>query len=101
MQGSTRFGYGISKKNKYFSGAERTANIEQTGVGWLLTYVCSYRKYFPHESENEIMFEIPMAKGYALIAGAMSLDGFLLFSGLQVEGFIKQEIERQMMDKKP
>ena len=42
-----------------------------------------------------------MALGYALIAGAMSMDGWLQFSGVKIEGFIKSEIAKQMKEKKP
>jgi hypothetical protein len=42
-----------------------------------------------------------MEEGYAMIHGAMSLDGWLSFSGVQVEGFIKGEIDRMMKNKKP
>jgi hypothetical protein len=37
-----------------------------------------------------------MAEGYAMIAGAMNLDGWLAFSGVTIAdgGFIKQECER-------
>lgn len=36
-----------------------------------------------------------MEEGYAMIAGAMSMDGFLLFSGLKMEGgYVRQEIEK-------
>ena len=42
-----------------------------------------------------------MEEGYAMIHGAMSMDGWLNFSGVQVEGFIKQEVERMAKEKKP
>ena len=42
-----------------------------------------------------------MQEGYAMISGAMSMDGFLLFSGLQIEGgYIRTEIERLTKGKK-
>jgi len=40
-----------------------------------------------------------MEEGYALIHGAMSMDGWLQFSGVQVEGFIKGEVERMTKKK--
>jgi len=42
-----------------------------------------------------------MQEGYAMISGAMSMDGFLLFSGLQIEGgYIRSEIEKLKKAKK-
>ena len=41
-----------------------------------------------------------MEEGYALIAVAMSLDGWLNFSGVRIEGFIKSEVDRLMKEKK-
>jgi hypothetical protein len=37
-----------------------------------------------------------MQEGYAMIAGAMSLDGWLQFSGIGIAdgGYIKQEVQR-------
>jgi len=46
------------------------------------------------------MDEMPMELGYALIAGAMSMDGWLSFSGVKVEGYIKSECEKLMKEKK-
>jgi hypothetical protein len=44
-----------------------------------------------------------MAEGYAEIAVAMSLDGWLNFSGviMQDGGFIGEEVRRLMKEKKP
>ena len=43
-----------------------------------------------------------MQQGYALIASAMSMDGFLQFSGVAIAdgAFIKQEVEK-LIKKKP
>jgi hypothetical protein len=43
-----------------------------------------------------------MAEGYAMIAGAMSMDGFLLFSGVTISdgGYIRIEKERLMRDRR-
>lgn len=41
-----------------------------------------------------------MEEGYALIHAAMGIDPWLQFSGVQVEGFIKGEIERMTKEKK-
>ena len=46
------------------------------------------------------MDEMPMELGYALIAGAMSMDGWLQFSGVKVDGYIKGEVDRMMKEKK-
>lgn len=42
-----------------------------------------------------------MEEGYAMIAGAMELDGWLNFSGVTMAdgGFIRQEIDRMMKKK--
>jgi hypothetical protein len=44
-----------------------------------------------------------MAEGYAMIAGAMSLDGWLQFSGISIAdgAYLKQEVDRIMKSKKP
>jgi hypothetical protein len=36
-----------------------------------------------------------MSEGYAMIAGAMSMDGWLQFSGVGISdgGFVRQEVE--------
>ena len=41
---------------------------------------------------------MPMAQGYALIAGAMTMDGWLGFSGIAMSdgGFIGDEVRRMM-----
>jgi len=42
-----------------------------------------------------------MVEGYAMIAGGMSLDGFLQFSGVTIAdgGYIKQEIDKMLKNK--
>lgn len=63
-------------------------------------YVGQYRKYYPSETRQQVWEEISMEEGYAMIAVAMSLDGWLAFSGVKVEGFIKSEVEKLMKEKK-
>jgi hypothetical protein len=61
----------------------------------LPNYICRYRKYYPAESREEVWCEVPMHEGYLMIAGAMSLDGFLLFSGVVMAdgGYVRQETD--------
>ena len=67
----------------------------------MLDYICRYRKYYPGDSREAVLHEIPMQEGYAMISGAMSMDGFLFFSGLQIEGgYIRSEIEKLKKAKK-
>jgi len=42
-----------------------------------------------------------MAEGYAMIAGAMSMDGWLAFSGIEIAdgGYIGQEIAKLLKDR--
>ena len=42
-----------------------------------------------------------MIEGYAMIAGAMSMDGWLAFSGVVLSdgAFIKQEVDKMMKGK--
>ena len=44
-----------------------------------------------------------MAEGYAMIAAAMSLDGWLNFSGVTISdgAYLRQEVERILKSKKP
>ena len=43
-----------------------------------------------------------MAEGYAMIAGAMSMDGWLAFSGIEIAdgGYIGQHIKKLMDEKR-
>lgn len=68
-----------------------------------MDYVARFLKYYPHEGFDRVWFRIPMDKGYALIAAAMNLDGWLAFSGVLISdgGYIRQEIEKMMKQKKP
>jgi hypothetical protein len=43
-----------------------------------------------------VIFEIPMEEGWCMIAAAMSMDGWLAFSGVRIEGYLKSEIEKLM-----
>ncbi len=42
-----------------------------------------------------------MELGYCMISGAMSMDGWLQFSGIKVDGYIRSEFEKLMKEKKP
>lgn len=65
-------------------------------------YVCRYRKYYGADSWDYIWSELPMQEGYAYIAGAMSMDGWLQFSGVGIAdgGFIRGEVDRIMKENK-
>ena len=45
-----------------------------------------------------VLYELPMAQGYALRAVAMENDGWLQFAGVKKasEGFIRQEVLRRI-----
>jgi hypothetical protein len=71
-------------------------------VGWLLSYIGRYRKYYPADSRGDVWDEIPMSEGFAMIATAMSLDGWLQFAGVAIDGgYVKGELDRILKDKKP
>lgn len=59
-------------------------------------------KYYPALGYDRVWFRFPMAKGYALIAAAMQLDGFLQFSEIKMSdgGYLRQEVEKLMRAKK-
>jgi len=63
----------------------------------LLDYVCRYRKYYPGDGWDYIWFDLPMAQGYCYIAGAMSMDGWLQFSGIGIAdgGYVRGELENK------
>jgi hypothetical protein len=58
--------------------------------------VCQYRKYFPADSRKEVWCKVTMSEGYAMIAGAMSLDGWLQFSGIGIAdgAYVRQEMDK-------
>ena len=66
-----------------------------------MEYVARYRKYYPADSREDVWCEIAMAEGYAMIAAAMTLDGWLNFSGVAIAdgAFIKQECDRLIKKK--
>jgi hypothetical protein len=61
-----------------------------------MAYVALYRRYNPRESIWEVMFEVPMAMGQALISAQMACDPFLSFCGVNIEGTIKKEVQKQL-----
>ena len=68
-----------------------------------MEYVAHYRKYYPSDLREDVWCEIPMAEGYAMIAAAMAMDGWLQFSGVAISdgAFILQEVKKLMAAKKP
>ena len=72
----------------------------------MLEYVCLYRKYYPADSRKDVWCHIAMQEGYAMIAGAMSHDGFLQFCGVEIAdgGYIGEELKKlskMIQDKTP
>ena len=65
-----------------------------------MSYVGQYRHYF-NDSRRDVWCKIPISEGYAEIAVAMSLDGWLQFSGVVMAdgGYIRQEVDRLMKEK--
>ncbi len=58
-------------------------------------YVAQYRKYYPADKRKFVWDKLPMEEGYAMIAAAMQLDGWLQFSGVKIDGYIASEIKKQ------
>jgi hypothetical protein len=59
-------------------------------------------KYYPALGYDRIWSKFPMSKGYALIAAAMSMDGWLQFSGVEIAdgGYVRGEVQNLMKKKK-
>jgi hypothetical protein len=62
----------------------------------LPVYIGQYRKYHPAETRRDVWCKIPICEGYVEIAVAMSLDGWLQFSGITLAdgGYIRQEMDK-------
>ncbi len=54
--------------------------------------------YYPQFTEQYIIWELPMVKGWAYLAAGIERDGWLAFNGVkkQGKGYIAKEIEHLM-----